>query len=203
MNQVRQKNVRMLAEGAIMVALATILSFVQVVKFPWGGAITVLSMLPIVVFALRYGAKYGFAVSFVYSLIQLGQGIMLDGLFGWGLTPIALVACIFLDYIAAFTVLGAAGFFGNKKFGTIILGTVVALLLRFVLHFLSGVLIFHSFGELWQGFSTDNAYLYSLLYNGAYMLPEIIFTTVGAVVLFKTPQLRKLLFPKEEGSKNA
>jgi len=202
MSQTKQKNIRMLAEGAIMVALATILSFVQIVKFPWGGAITVLSMLPIVVFSLRYGVKYGFAVSFVYSLIQFGQG-MLDGIFGWGLTPTALIACIFLDYVLAFTALGIAGAFGNKSFLGIICGTVSALLLRFAFHFLSGVLIFHSFGELWQGFSTDNTWLYSLLYNGAYMLPEMIFTTLGAVVLFKTPQLRKLLFKKTENGKTA
>ena len=197
MNQTNSKKTRMLAEGAVMVALATVLSFIQIVKFPWGGSITVLSMLPIAVFSLRYGAKYGFAVSFVFSLIQFGQGII-DGVFGWGLTPIALIGCIFLDYIGAYTVLGIAGIFGNKKFSGIICGTVLALALRFCFHYLSGVLIFNSFGELWNGFSTDNTWLYSLLYNGAYMLPETIFTTIGTVVLFKTPQLRKLLFKAEE-----
>ena len=62
---------RILVEGAIMVALATVLSFLKLWQFPWGGSITVLSMLPIVVFALRYGVARGLAVSFVYSLIQL------------------------------------------------------------------------------------------------------------------------------------
>ena len=197
MNQTNAKRTRMLAEGAVMVALATVLSFIQIVKFPWGGSITVLSMLPIAVFSLRYGVKYGFAVSFVFSLVQFGQGII-DGVFGWGLTPIALIGCIFLDYIAAYTVLGIAGIFGNKRLGGIIGGVTLALILRFLLHYLSGVLIFNSFGELWSGFSTDNSWLYSLLYNGAYMLPETVFTTLGAVVLFKTPQLRKLLFKSEE-----
>ena len=54
----------------------------------------------------------------------------------------------------------------------IIGGTVLALGLRFAFHYLSGVVIFGSFGELWEGFSTDNSWLYSLLYNGAYMLPS-------------------------------
>ena len=193
----KNTKIKLLVEGAVMVALATVLSFLKIVQFPWGGAITVLSMLPIVVFALRYGVGKGLAVSFVYSLIQLGQGILMDGLLGWGLTPVALVSCIFLDYIGAFSVLCLAGLFGNKKFGGIIGGTILAMVLRFALHYLSGVLIFHSFGELWNGFSTDSTWLYSLLYNGAYMLPETIFTTVGAVVLFKTPQMRKLLFAGE------
>ncbi len=193
----RSTKTKMLAEGALMVALATILSFLRIVNFPWGGSITVLSMLPIAVFSLRYGVKYGFAVSFVYSLIQFGQG-MLDGIFGWGLTPVALIACILLDYIGAFTVLGIAGIFGNRKMGAIVGGAVLAFMLRFCLHYLSGVLIFNSFGELWAGFSTDNTWLYSLFYNGAYMLPEMVFTTVGAVVLFKTPRVRRLLLGAEE-----
>ena len=187
-----------LVEGAIMVALATVLSFLKVVQFPWGGSITILSMLPIVVFALRHGVRKGLTVSFAYSLVQLGQGILLEGLLGWGLTPTALIACIFLDYVGAFSVLCLAGAFGNKRMTAIIGGTVLGLVLRFALHYVSGVAIFHSFGELWEGFSTDNTWLYSLLYNGAYMLPEAIFTTAGALILFKTPQMRKLLVSGEK-----
>ena len=184
---------KILVEGAVMVALATILSYLRIVKFPWGGAITVLSMLPIVVFALRYGIKHGLSIALVYSIVQLGQGILFDGLLGWGLSLPMLLACIFLDYLGAFTVLGLAGLFGNKRWGSIIGGTVMAMSLRFVLHFVSGVVIFHSAGMLWEGFATENTWLYSLIYNGAYMLPEIVFTTVAAVILFKTPQMRKLL----------
>ena len=193
----RNEKTKILAEGAVMTALATVLSFLKIVKFPWGGAITVLSMLPIVVFSLRNGVKKGLTVSFVYSLVQLGQGILIDGVLGWGLTPTALVACLLLDYLFAFSILALAGLFGNKTWGAVIGGTVSALCLRFVCHFISGVAIFHSFGELWNGFSTENTWLYSLLYNGAYMLPEIVFTTAGAILLFKTPQMRKLLLGSE------
>ena len=183
---------RMLTEGAIMVALAFILSFLKIVNFPWGGSITILSMLPIVVFSLRYGAKYSFAVSFIYSLLQLAQGIVIDGIFAWGLTPMTLIAVIFLDYLLPFTLLGAAGFFSNGKFTTVIAGTIASVMLRFVCHYLSGVFIWKTVGEV-LGISTASPYLYSLLYNGAYMIPELIFTGIGAVILFKTPQVRKLL----------
>ena len=189
----KNKKIKILVEGAMMVALATVLSFFKLWQFPWGGSITVLSMLPIVVFALRYGALKGLTVSFVYSAIQLAQGILFEGLLGWGLTPTALIACIFLDYIGAFSILCLAGAFGNKKMVSVIGGTVLVMILRFSLHYFSGVLIFNSFGELWEGFSTDNTWLYSLLYNGAYMLPETVFTTLGALLLFKTPQMRKFL----------
>lgn len=188
---------RMMVEGAIMVALATVLSFIRVYRLPWGGSITLLSMLPIVVYSIRWGVKNGMLVSFTFALIQLLQGVM-DGLFGWGLTPVSLVACIVIDYLLAFTVLGIAGMYRDKGLNGWIAGTVLAIVLRLVMHFLSGVLIWHSFGELWGGFSTENTIVYSLLYNGAYMVPEIIFTTIGAVILLKAPQTKKLILNEEE-----
>ena len=187
---------RILVEGAVMVALATVLSFIRVFKLPWGGSITLLSMLPIVLFSIRRGVKAGMAVSVAYALLQFGQGII-DGLFGWGLTPGMLIACIFLDYIGAFSVLGLAGLFRKKDLPGWIAGISLAIVLRFVLHFLSGVVIWHSYGELWNGFSTDNTYLYSFLYNGCYMLPELVFTLIGAIVLLKAPQTKKILLKEE------
>lgn len=187
---------KMLVEGAVMIALATVLSFVKVYQLPWGGSITLLSMLPIVVYSIKYGVSKGLMVSFLYALIQFGQGIA-DGLFGWGLTPVMLVTCIFLDYIIAFTVLGLAGIFRKKGLVGNIIGIIISLILRFSCHFLSGVVVFASAGKLWEGFSTDNTYLYSFLYNGSFMLPEIIFTVIGAVVLLTVPQSKKLLLSKD------
>ena len=191
----KSQKVLVLVEGAIMIALATVLSFIRVFKLPWGGSITLLSMLPIALFSIKRGVKSGLVVSFLFALIQFGQGI-LDGLFGWGLTLGMLITCILLDYILAFTVLGLAGLFRKKLSGQIA-GIALAVTLRFLCHFLSGVVIWHSFGQLWGDFYTENTWLYSLLYNGAYMLPELIFTVVGAVALLKLPQTRKLLLTNE------
>ncbi|MCQ2555446.1 MAG: energy-coupled thiamine transporter ThiT [Clostridia bacterium] len=188
---------RMMVEGAIMVALATVLSFIRVYRLPWGGSITLLSMLPIVVYSIRWGVKNGMLVSFTFALIQLLQGVM-DGLFGWGLTPVMLVACILLDYLGAYSVLGVAGLFRTKNKAGDIAGVTLAVVLRFAFHFLSGVVIWHSFGELWDGFSTDSEWLYSLLYNGSYMLPELIFTVIGTVVLFSLPNVKKILLNPEK-----
>ena len=188
----KDNKTKILVEGAVMVALATVLSFIRVFKLPWGGSITLLSMLPIVLFSIRRGVKSGLTVSFVFALIQFAQGVM-DGLFGWGLTPGMLIACILLDYLGAFTVLGIAGIFRRKGLPGWIGGISLAIALRFVLHFLSGVVIWQSFGELWNGFSTENTFLYSFLYNGCYMLPELIFTLVGAVALLSAPQTKRLL----------
>ncbi len=188
----RNTKTKILVEGAVMVALAAVLSFIRIYKLPWGGSITLLSMLPIVVYSIRHGVVKGLAAAFVFACIQFFQGIT-DGIFGWGLTPVMLIACILLDYILPFTLLGTAGAFRKKEMIGWIAGTVMALFLRFMCHFLSGVIIWKSFGQLWGGFFTENTVLYSLLYNGSYMLPEIILTTVAAVVLFKAPQTKRLL----------
>ncbi len=192
----KNSKTKMLVEGAAMIALATVLSYIRVFKLPWGGSITLMSMLPVFIYSIRWGIKPGFVVSFAYSLVQLFQGII-DGLFGWGLTPTMLIACIVLDYVGAFTILGIAGAFRKKNTSGAICGIVLATVCRFLFHFLSGVVIWHSYGDLWDGFSTDSEILYSLLYNGAYMLPELVISLIGAVVLLSLPQTKKLFLDTE------
>ena len=184
----RGSKTAILVEGAVMAALATVLSFVRIYKLPWGGSITLLSMLPIIIFSIRHGVKAGFGAAFVFSLIQFGQGV-LDGLFAWGLTPGMLISCIFFDYIFAFTALGIGGIFGKHGYTGKLVGAALAVLLRFGCHFLSGVFVWKTVGDLWSGFSTDNVYVYSLCYNGSFMLPELVFTLLAAAVVFKVTAL--------------
>ncbi len=191
----KNKKIQMLVEGAIMVALATVLSFVKVVKFPWGGSITLLSMLPITVYGVKWGIKAGMLVSVLYAIIQLLQGIMLDGLLGWGLTPVALISCIMLDYILAFSPLGLSGIFRKKGIAGWLGGISFTIVIRYVSHLISGAAIFHSAGMLWEGFVTDNEWLYSAVYNAAYMLPELLFTVIGASVLLSAPVIKKYIRP--------
>ncbi len=189
----KNTKLKTLVEGAIMIALATVLSFIKIYKLPWGGSITLLSMLPIAVFSLRHGVYKGLGVSFVFALIQLFQGIVLDGLFAWGLTPLMLIGCIMLDYILPFTSLGIAGIFREKGLAGQLIGITIAILSRLLCHFLSGVVIFASMGMLWEGFYTENSWIYSIIYNASYMLPELIFTLIGATALLKVPQTKKII----------
>jgi len=181
-----------LVECAIMVALATVLSLIKVFKMPWGGSVTLLSMLPICFASVRHGVKWGFGTAFVYSCIQLVLGITMDGLLGWGLTGGMLVACILLDYIIAFTVLGVSGIFAGKGTAGVIGGTALAIALRLLSHVLSGVYVFKSIGLLWDAIQIDNPWLYSLGYNGAFMLPELILTLAGAAIVYKAMKKRNI-----------
>ncbi len=184
---------RVLAECAILIALSTVLSFVKIWNMPWGGSITLLSMLPTALISIRHGIKQGLFSSFIYACIQLALGITLDGLLRWGLTGGMLAACILLDYIVAFTVIGIAGIFSKKGFGAVMAGTALAVILRFVCHILSGVYVFASVGKLWAGFETQNVWLYSTVYNACYMLPELILTLVGAAIVFKALKDRNMM----------
>ncbi len=176
-----------LTVSAIMIALATVLSLIKVWTMPLGGAVTLLSMLPVALIAIIYGTKHGLWCAFVYSLCQLGLSIA--EVVGWGLTPTALIGTIFLDYIIAFTVLGLAGLFAKNGVSGYILGITLSLILRFLCHFISGVIIF----DIWMPEEWSNIWLYSLCYNGAYMLPELITTIVGAVVLLKLSPIKRLI----------
>lgn len=192
----KNKKLLALVEGAIMVALATVLCFIRIVRFPWGGSVTLLSMLPITVYSIRRGVKCGLLASFVFSLVQFLQGVI-DGLFGWGLSGGMLIACILFDYIIAFTVLGLAGAFGNKSLGAMVGGTVMAIFLRYVSHVISGAAVWHSVGKIWEAFSTDNEWVYSIIYNGVYMGIELVLTVAVTVLLLKLPQTKQLIAPKD------
>lgn len=175
-----------LVTTAVMIALGTILSLIKVFKAPMGGSVTLLSMLPMALISIKYGAKWGFFGSFVYSLVQL----MLDlgEVMGWGLTPVVLTGTIFLDYILAYTSLGFCGIFGKQNSISVIKGICLAMVLRFLCHFVSGALLFSTWA--WDGW---NVYLYSFCYNGLYMLPEMIFTAIGGALLLRIPSVKRLI----------
>lgn len=183
--EMSKKPVYKLTLSAIFVALATVLSLIKVYKLPLGGAVTLLSMLPIVMISVMLGVKWGLGTAFVYSLAQLA--LDLGEVLTWGLTPASLVGTILLDYIFAFTVLGLAGLFAKKGYLGICLGSVFVMVLRFLCHFVSGIIIF----DIWCEW--DSVWFYSLCYNGSFMLPELILTTVAAVLLFRLPQVKELM----------
>ena len=166
--------VRALCEGAILVALAFILSFVKLYELPNGGSLTP-AMFPILLYALRWGLPRGLIAGFVFGLLQL----IFDVAYAWGWQS------MLLDYLLAFTPLGLAGLFKGKSWG-IFPGTVLGCAARFVIHYISGVTIYRIIEPTAvPGFGTfDNASLYSLVYNGSYMIPNTLLALLLAGVLY-------------------
>ncbi len=170
----KNKKVLPLIEGAVMVALAMILSLITVIKMPFGGGITAASMVPIIIVSYRRKVKWGILVAFVYGVLQLILGM---GNLQYATSFAAVCTIIFFDYIIAFSVLGLSGIFQNsfKSQATgIALGALLSCLLRFICHFISGCTV-------WAGVSipTSDGMIYSLVYNAAYMIPEAIITVVA------------------------
>ena len=182
----KHKKIKILAECAIMAALSFVLSLIPLWQMPFGGAVTLLSMLPVCVVALRNGPLWGLGTAFVYSLTQA----FVSGAIGWGLSLKVLIVCYILDYILAFTVLGLCGFAKNRKTALQVTSVAAVCVIRFICHYISGVTI-------WSGSGLDygiaNPYLYSLLYNGGYMLPETVITAAGAYFVIKALSKRKML----------
>ena len=177
--------VKRLCVSAIMLALATVLSLIKIYTLPLGGSITLLSMLPIVFLSVNYGLGWGFFSAFAYSLIQFF--LDLAAVSSWGLTPAIFVGCIVFDYILAFTALGIAGIFRKKGVWGAVFGTCLALFLRFFSHLLSGLILFRSYEVF------NSPFLWSLCYNGSFMLPEMIITAVATALLFKNKNIKQFL----------
>jgi thiamine transporter len=174
---------RKITETAIMLAVAAVLSLIQFTG-PWvlGGSITVCSMLPIILIAHRYGSKWGLLTAVTYSLLQL-----LLGLQNVQYAPNALTAAgiILLDYVLAFGVLGFAAVFDTvfrSKKKAFMVGVVAVMTARFFCHFVSGVIIWEA---LWPNSLGWASWIWSLSYNGSYMLPEMLITMAVGYVLYK------------------
>lgn len=210
------KNTKRLTESAMLIAVAVVLELVSkmfIPGLPFGGQFTLASMLPVVLISYRHGMKWGFCASFAYALIEMaigtknvaaafqpdyfGEGVMIGN---------ALIMCFF-DYVAAFTVLGLGGLFRNKiknAGAALALGAVVALSARYLCHIASGYILFSGWAEWFftqDGFPAWGAslvasvnsdvlgLLYSTVYNGLNMIPEIIITAVTALLIARIPKV--------------
>ena len=165
---------RALCEGAVLVAVAEILSFIKLWEMPWGGSI-VLSMVPLVLYAVRWGLGAGLLSGFVFGVLQF----VFDGGFaiGW--------QSIIGDYILAFSVLGIAGAFSKKEYGFFI-GTVVGSCARFLVHYVVGATVWAEYmPPEFFGLTMTTPWFYSALYNGSYMVIDMVICLVVGALLWK------------------
>lgn len=204
---------RRIVESGLMIALSVILSMLKIYRLPWGGSVTLCSMLPMILLSYRYGVKWGSFSAFVYSLLQALLGAMdgtfsmialgaESGMYSSGVFVIpywaAVICIILLDYVAAFTVLGLGGCFkkGQQPAQELFWGCLLSTVARYLAHILSGFLLFGTFaswffgevgafGDMMMNSFQGNLlyFLYSVIYNGCYMLPEIIITSVAAYLI--------------------
>ena len=207
---------RRLTESAMLMAVAVVLELLSkmfIPGLPFGGQLTLVSMLPVVLISYRHGMKWGFCAAFAYALLEMAIGTknvaaaFQPDYFGEGvMIANALIMCFF-DYVAAFTVLGLGGAFRDriKNPGVALAaGSLVALGGRYLCHIASGYILFSGYAEWFftqDGFPAWGATLvetldpgvlgfaYSLVYNGINMIPEMILTAAASLLLAKVPKI--------------
>ena len=176
MNKKSKNSLVILTECSIMVALASVLSLCKLFEMPYGGSITLCSMLPIVIIAYRHGTMVGVAAALAESAIQLLLGL---SYFSYFTTWQSVVVLGVFDYVLAFTVFGLCGLIRpivKDQMKAMALGGFSASFLRYVCHVISGATV-------WAGLSipTKAALLYSLSYNATYMIPESIILVLSCI----------------------
>ena len=211
-----QTKTKRITESAMLIALAVVLELVGrmvIPPMPFGGQLTLCSMLPIVLISYRHGVRWGLTAGLGYSLVQMALGAdtvtaaFQPGYFGDGtLIGNAIIMCLF-DYVLAYTLLGLGGCFRNRirhSGAALMAGSLVALGCRYLAHIVSGYVLFAGWAEWFftqEGFPGWGAQLvaslspkllgltYSIVYNGMYMLPEMLLTAVAALLVARVPRI--------------
>lgn len=183
----QNKTIKKMTVSALFIALSVVLSeLIPSIEFPFGGSVTVFSMVPMCLLGIMFGTKWGIFANLVYGAVQ-----MLFGLknLSYATSFIAAVVIILFDYLVAYGVLGFSGIFSkkiNNKLLNIVVGVLFAVFLRYVCHFITGVTVWRELADL------PAAIWFSITYNGGYMLPEMIITPIGAAILYKTNVLKRI-----------
>ena len=203
-------------ESAMLLALAIVLELISkaiIPEMPFGGQVTLVAMLPVVLISYRYGVKWGFVSGFCYALLEMALGAKTvsaafqPGYFGDDTMIFKAILMCLLDYLLAYTMMGLGGVFRDKikNPGTSLMcGSLVALGARYLSHILSGYLLFSGWADWFftqDGFPAWGAklveslspvalgWVYSIVYNGFYMVPELILTAIAAQLIARIPKI--------------
>ena len=181
---------RAITFAAICIALSFALSYIRFVRMPMGGSITFASMLPLMLYSYMFGCKKGLIAGLVYGMLQAIQD-------AWIFHP----AQFALDYLVAFMAIGLTGCLRNvhtlkdRMRTKFTLGSIIAGVTRFISHFFSGVFAFGAYGvtyaEQWNIPALSNPYIYSLVYQSLYIIPEMVIVIVVGVLMLSSANLRK------------
>lgn len=172
----RKMTTQQLVTCAVALALAYVTSYIKLFKLPFGGSVTLFSMLFIVLIGYWYGAKIGILTGLVYGIFQFLQEPYVLSLFQ--------VCC---DYILAFGAMGIAGFFSKSKKHGLVKAYLAAILARGAFHALGGYLYWMDYMP--SNFPKSLTALYPIIYNYSFILAEGILT----VIVISIPAVSKAL----------
>ena len=175
---------RMLTEGALCVALSLALSYFKIptgLSFGGFGGSIDLVMVPLIIFAHRWGLLWGVFAGFAFGTLKyfLAGGTAVN------------IASMMLDYSVAYACVGLAGLLKGKNVKKLPLAALLGCIGRFVIHFISGVTIYAEYmPETFLGMTMPSPFIYSILYNGTYMLPNTVIAVLACALMI--PVLNKV-----------
>ena len=166
-----RKHIITICEAAVCVALALVLSFIKIDLGAQGGSLN-FTMVPLVLFAVhRGGVTWGIGAGMIFGVLKFifAEGFAIT----W--------QSILLDYMLAYGAVGLAGIFrGRLGVRGFIFGAIIGCVARFVIHFISGITIYAEYAEgTYLGINTAAPWIYSIVYNGFYM----VFNTIATVIV--------------------
>lgn len=200
MTHTKAQKTKRLALSGVMLAMSVVLSFIKVFEWPFGGSITACSMLPVAVLGYTYGVKWGLLCGTVHGILQAITGAAMSSAFA-GMNIGSALAIIIIDYLFAFSAVGLSGMLKGKiknHTAAFAIGTALAVFIRYMAHIVSGYIFYKSYADWFFGEIMVNDFsaklmqncspnvlglIYSVIYNGAYMLPELILTSVAAALV--------------------
>ena len=177
-----QANTKSIVYAGICVAASFALSFIKF-EFPYGGSVTVMSFVPVLVYAYFFGPVRGLAAGFVYGILQFIQS-------PWILTPMSFI----LDYLLAFSCIGLMGFASKLTKNTtanLLFGTAITFFARLVMHVLAGIIYFQH-GIVADGIPAGSAFVYSLCYNVIYIAIDCALCLVAFFLLERKKAISRL-----------
>lgn len=189
----KKDRIRPLVETALMIAMACVLSLITLWEMPLGGAVTLASMLPIMLIGIRNGSRWGVGGAFIYSLYQAFSAFLKGNVFPYCQSGGTLLFCLFFDYLIPFTLLGLAGLWRNWQVGRfrhfgLYFGMILTVFVRFCCHFLTGITIWAQWSD-----GVTSVMIYSLAYNGTFLLPDLGICLGAAILLLETPQMKRIM----------
>jgi len=170
---------KVLTEIAVLAALSGVLYSIRPWTNPFGGSITLGSMVPVMWLSLRRGVYAGFVGGVIFGLL----GLLIDVAF---LGPTAVIASApqaIMEYPVAFCMIGLTGMFRKKTMFYAVSGASITVLIRFLIHYAMGVIVW------WYVYPFPleyGRYLWPLVYNGTFLLPDYIISVVILSILVKT-----------------
>ena len=180
----KRSTLRIMVEGGVCIALAIALSYLKIpigMEFGGFGGSIDLVMIPLIIFAMRSNVGWGMGAGLIFGTLKFffAGGAAIN----W--------QSMLLDYSVAYAMVGLAGIF-HKHFKLLPVAALVGCLGRFAVHYVSGITFYAITGlEKILNVETADPSLYSILYNGSYMLPNTIIAIVVCCLLLAMPKILK------------